>query len=211
MLPILYSFRRCPYAMRARMTLCRGSIAVDLREVSLRAKPSAMLAISDRATVPVLQLPDGLVLNESLDIMHWALAQSDPDQWLDPSIADESARLIDENDSSFKAGLDRYKYWDRFPAESQQDYRRAGEVFLSKLEALLAGNNYLLSDAVGIADIAIFPFIRQFAHVDKGWFDQAPYPRLKQWLGTFLESALFTQIMVKYPAWTEGDETMLFP
>jgi len=211
MLPILYSFRRCPYAMRARMTLCRGIIAVDLREVSLRAKPRAMLAISDSATVPVLQLPDQSVLNESLDIMHWALAQSDPDQWLDSSSSALSADLIAENDCSFKADLDRYKYWDRFPAESQQDYRGAAEVFLRKLETLLADNPYLLGQTVGITDIAIFPFIRQFAFVDKDWFDQAPYPRLQQWLAGFLSSPLFAQAMVKYPVWEEGNETLVFP
>ena len=211
MLPILYSFRRCPYAMRARMTLCRGIIAVDLREVSLRAKPRAMLAISDRATVPVLQLPDQSVLNESLDIMHWALAQSDPDQWLDSSHSALSASLIAENDGSFKQHLDRYKYWDRYPAESQQDYRGGAEVFIKKLEILLEDNPYLLGQTVGIADIAIFPFIRQFAFVDKDWFDRAPYPALQQWLAGFLSSPLFAQAMVKYPVWQEGDETLLFP
>lgn len=211
MLPILYSFRRCPYAMRARMTLCGGSIAVELREVSLRAKPEAMLAISAKGTVPVLHLPDQTVLDESLDIMRWALAQSDPDQWLIPELAAQSTRLIAENDGSFKENLDRYKYWERYPADSQQDYRAAAEVFLHKLEILLEDNRYLLGNKIGITDIAIFPFIRQFAFVDKDWFDQAPYPRIQDWLQSFLDSALFADIMGKQPAWQEGDRTLFFP
>lgn len=211
MLPILYSFRRCPYAMRARMTLCGGSITVELREVSLRSKPQAMVALSAKATVPVLHLPDQTVLDESLDIMLWALTQSDPDGWHDPALNEQSALLIAENDGSFKRHLDHYKYWERFPAESQQDYRVAAEAFLYKLEMLLQDSEYLLSNRIGITDIAIFPFIRQFAFVDKDWFDQAPYPRLQDWLQSFLDSGLFADIMGKQPAWKEGDRTLLFP
>ena len=211
MLPILYSFRRCPYAMRARMALGVGSIAVELREVSLSAKPKAMLALSSKATVPILQLPDQTIINESLDIMHWALAKSDPNQWIDPIIAAQSARLIGENDSSFKVHLDHYKYWERYPADCQQDYRAAAEVFVYKLEVLLENNSYLLGSQVGITDIAIFPFIRQFAFVDKDWFDQAPYPRLQCWLQAFLDSALFAKTMGKQPAWQMGDQVLLFP
>ena len=211
MLPTLYSFRRCPYAMRARMALCRGSITVELREVSLRAKPEAMLSLSAKATVPVLHLPDQTVLDESLDIMYWALAHSDPGQWLDPALAEQSANLIVENDGSFKGYLDHYKYWERYPADSQQDYRAAAEVFLQRLELLLEDNSYLLGNRVGITDIAIFPFIRQFAFVDKDWFDQAPYPRLQQWLQGFLESELFISAMRKQPLWQEGNQALLFP
>ncbi len=211
MLPVLYSFRRCPYAMRARMTLCCASITVDLREVSLRAKPEAMLSLSAKATVPVLHLPDDSVLEESLDIMYWALAQSDPHQWLDSASAASSASLIAENDHDFKDHLDRYKYWERYPAEPQQHYREAAELFLCKLELLLKDSAYLLGNSIGITDVAIFPFIRQFAFVDKDWFDQAPYPGLQRWLQGFLDSQLFARCMGKQVPWQAGDQTLLFP
>ena len=187
------------------MTLSGCSITVELREVSLRAKPEAMLALSAKATVPVLQLSDKTVLDESLDIMYWVLAQSDPDQWLDPTVAERSASLIAENDGSFKGHLDHYKYWERYPADSQQDYRAAAEVFLQRLELLLEDNSYLLGARVGITDIAIFPFIRQFAFVDKDWFDQSPYPKLRAWLEQLLNSKLFLAAMKKSPPWQDGD------
>jgi len=211
MLPILYSFRRCPFAIRARMALCGASITVELREVSLRAKPDAMLALSSKGTVPVLQLPDQTILDESLDIMNWALTKSDPEQWLNAALAAQSTRLIHENDSSFKTNLDHYKYWERYPAESKQHYRVAGEVFLHRLETLLQEHSYLLGDRIGVTDVAIFPFIRQFAFVDKAWFDQAPYPRLQGWLCTFLDSTLFAVAMGKQQVWQMGDPVLLFP
>ena len=187
------------------MALCGASITVELREVSLRAKPDAMLALSSKGTVPVLQLPDQTILDESLDIMNWALTKSDPEQWLNAALAAQSTRLIHENDSSFKTNLDHYKYWERYPADSQQDYRAAAEVFLQRLELLLEDNSYLLGARVGITDIAIFPFIRQFAFVDKDWFDQSPYPKLRAWLEQLLNSKLFLAAMKKSPPWQDGD------
>ena len=210
MLPVLYSFRRCPYAMRARMTLRCASITVELREVFLAAKPHEMLNLSSKGTVPVLNLADQ-VIDESIDVMHWALQQSDPESWLREDLKCQTNALVEENDGSFKSHLDHYKYWDRYPAESQSHYRQQAEAFLSKLESLLEANQFLLADQPTFADIAIFPFIRQFAFVDKAWFDQGPYKHLQRWLAHFLESPLFLLSMNKQPAWQAGDKPKLFP
>jgi glutathione S-transferase len=163
--------------------------------------------------VPVLLLPDGMVLEESLDIIHWALANNDPAHWLptDEALQQQAAALIEENDGCFKHNLDRYKYPERYPGEQGPDYRAEGEVFLQKLEQRLQQHRYLLDEHISIADIAIMPFIRQFAHTDKVWFDQAPYPCLQQWLAAFLESEIFLSVMKKYPVWQPDDEVVLFP
>lgn len=208
---ILYSFRRCPYAIRARMAIRYSGMKVQLREVALRDKPSQMLAVSPKGTVPVLQLSDGQIMDESLDIMVWALSQNDPMLWLpneDPLEA--SKLLIAENDHSFKAQLDRYKYADRFPQHSVDYYRDQAAAFLNQLEARLSQQQYLLFDRVTLADVALFPFIRQFAFVDKAWFDQCEYRFLRNWLNDFLNSPIFDQVMQKYPAWVEGDPVVWF-
>ena len=199
MLPILYSFRRCPYAMRARLALYASGVAVELREVSLRAKPASMLAASPKGSVPVLVLPDGRVIDESWEIMQWALHQHDPEGWLgqDNSFIAAAAPLIIENDTTFKYHLDRYKYADRYPEYSRSHYRAGAEIFLGQLENRLCATHFLLGDAMSIADVAIFPFIRQFAAVDKNWFAQAPYPSLQRWLDIFLGSELFDEVMKK--------------
>ncbi|MGN4049235.1 glutathione S-transferase [Pseudomonas sp. SM4] len=191
----LYSFRRCPYAMRARMALRYSGVPVDIVEVSLKAKPAEMLAISPKGTVPVLDA-DGRVIDESLEIMRWALAQNDPQNWLldgDPRIAE----LIEANDQGFKVDLNRYKYAERYPEQAMEVYRAEGAVYLQRLEGLLQDHDYLLADHPSLADIALLPFVRQFAHVDREWFAQTPYPRLQAWLHNFLESDLFTSIMKK--------------
>lgn len=208
MLPILYSFRRCPYAIRARMAITYASITLELREVALANKPAAMLAISPKGTVPVLQLSDR-VIDESLQVMEWALNQSDPENWLALDSQQEQLSLIEENDNEFKAWLDKYKYWDRFPEQSQQDYRIKAENFLSKLESRLQKNSYLFGDKICMADIAIFPFIRQFAFVDKSWFDQSDYPSVQCWLDQFLQSTLFEQVMIKQAVWQQPDDQVL--
>jgi glutathione S-transferase len=195
----LYSFRRCPYAMRARMALRYSGVAVDIVEVSLRAKPAEMLALSSKGTVPVLNA-DGQVIDESLSIMRWALAQNDPQDWL---LKDDSAgqaqidTLIEENDQVFKVHLNRYKYAERYPEQPMEVYRAEGEVFLRKLDGLLAGRDYLLAGHPSLADVALMPFVRQFAHVNREWFAQTSYARLQMWLLQFLESALFTGVMQK--------------
>ncbi|CAI8848662.1 glutathione S-transferase [Pseudomonas sp. IT-232MI5] len=191
----LYSFRRCPYAMRARMALRYSNVPVEIVEVSLKAKPAEMLAISPKGTVPVLDA-GGRVIDESLEIMRWALAQNDPQDWLldgDSRIAE----LIEENDQGFKVHLNRYKYAERYPEQPMEIYRAEGALYLQRLEELLEGREYLLGDHPSLADIALLPFVRQFAHVDREWFAQTPYVRLQAWLQRFLESELFTSIMKK--------------
>ena len=213
-LPVLYSFRRCPYAMRARMAIFCCGTRVELREVVLREMPASLLACSSKGTVPVLVLPDGRVIDESRDIMAWALAINDPDRWLPDGGEDvqaESDPLIDENDYSFKQHLDRYKYAERYPEHPASVYRSAGEHFLQQLEQRLEQRRWLAGERTGVADIALFPFIRQFAYVDRPWFDSAPYPRLQRWLNHFLDSALFSSVMKKYPQWQDGDAVTLFP
>nr|WP_256346322.1 MULTISPECIES: glutathione S-transferase [unclassified Pseudomonas] len=191
----MYSFRRCPYAMRARMALRYSGLAVQIIEVSLKAKPAEMLALSPKGTVPVLSV-DGRVIDESLAIMRWALAQNDPEGWL---LGDDRATqaLIEENDQGFKHQLNRYKYAERYPEYPTEHYRAEGEVFLMRLEGLLAEREYLLAGHLSLADVALAPFVRQFAHVDREWFGQAPYPRLQGWLQRFLESPLFIAAMAK--------------
>jgi glutathione S-transferase len=195
----LYSFRRCPYAMRARMALRYSGVEVQIVEVSLKAKPAEMLALSSKGTVPVLEVT-GQVIDESLAIMRWALAQNDPQDWLlkdDPAGRLLMAELIEENDQVFKVHLNRYKYAERYPEQPMEHYRAEGEVFLRRLDERLEGRDYLLAGHPSLADVALMPFVRQFAHVDREWFGQAPYPRLQVWLQRFLESELFTAIMKK--------------
>ncbi|TFY90495.1 glutathione S-transferase [Pseudomonas kairouanensis] len=192
---LLYSFRRCPYAMRARLALRYSGVCVQIVEVSLKAKPAEMLALSPKGTVPVLSV-DGQVIEESLQIMQWALAQHDPDNWLlqgDPQVL----ALITENDQDFKHHLNRYKYAERYPEQPMEHYRAQGEVFLQKLEGLLAERDYLLANHLTLADAALAPFVRQFAHVDRVWFAGTSYKRLQAWLQRFLESPLFVAVMAK--------------
>ena len=211
----LYSFRRCPYAMRARLAIVLAELKVELREIVLKNKPAQMLAISPKGTVPVLELveTDGSsrrVIEESRDILQWALEQHDPQAVLDVEPASAQA-LIEQNDNEFKHWLDRYKYSDRYPELSQLEYRERGEVFLQLLETLLAKHRYLLGDTISSADIGIMPFVRQFAHVDQEVFYQLPYPHLQQWLRDWLQHPAFQQVMVKLPAWQEGDPLVVFP
>lgn len=200
-LPILYSYRRCPYAMRARMALKYAGIAVEIREIALRDKPAHLLQVSPKGTVPVLITEQGAVLEQSLDIMHWALQQSDTDGWL-LADAEIMQALITENDTSFKQALDRYKYAIRFPEQPMEDYRAQGEVFLAKLEQRLTQTEFLLGAKLTLADIAIFPFIRQFSAVDAVWFEAVAYPKLKAWLNLMLSSAIFNSIMDKHPVYS---------
>ncbi len=198
--PILYSFRRCPYAMRARLALAVSGTRCQLREVKLRAKPPAMLAASPKGTVPVLVLPDGAVIDESLDIMRWALARHDPEQWL---TRDDPA-LIAANDTAFKQALDRYKYPDRHAADPLA-HRAEGLAFLHDLDARLASHGQLCGPARGLTDAALFPFVRQFAAVDRTWFDARPLPHLHGWLSAHLASDLFAAIMLRLEPWQDGD------
>lgn len=202
-LPVLYTFRRCPYAMRARMAIHYSQIPVEQREIVLKHKPKSMLQASAKGTVPVLVLTDGTVIDESRDIMGWALAQNDPDSWYTEDKETLISSLIDMNDEKFKPYLDKYKYSVRYPDYPSEVYRSKAEVYLQKLDNLLSESKYLVSDSVSLADIAIFPFIRQFAFVDKQWFDQTAYDNLKQWLNEFINSPEFIEIMLKHEPWQE--------
>lgn len=205
-LPIIYSFRRCPYAIRARMALAVSGAACHIREVKLSRKPAELIAVSAKATVPVLVLPGGEVIAESLDIMRWALSQNDPEGWLER----EDNSLIEVNDGQFKHHLDRYKYPSRY-ASDPLSHRAAGLAILTKLEARLAKQKNLCGEQRGLTDIAIFPFVRQFAGVDPMWFDLQPLPKLQAWLSRQVSSPMFSSIMLKLDPWQPGDLPIVFP
>lgn len=197
--PILYSFRRCPYAMRARLALHGSGVQIEHREILLRDKPAAFLAASPSATVPVLVLPTGQSIDESLDIMIWALSQNDPEHWLD--VPQTAYDLIERSDGPFKTALDRYKYASRYPEIDATDNRTQASQFLLDLNAMLSGQENLHGDRVTISDMAIAPFVRQFAHVDLDWFLAQPWPDLSRWLADFRDSERFIAIMKKHPVW----------
>jgi len=195
----LYSFRRCPYAMRARMALYSAKIPVDIIEVALKNKPQSLLDCSPKGTVPVLVTATGRILDESCDIMQWALQIADPENWLLASANTEMAALVNSCDHEFKPHLDRYKYFDRHPEQRQIDYRHQAEIFLQQLEQRLSQHNSLIDNQRRYADVAIFPFIRQFAGVDPDWFYSGVYPHVARWLECNINSTLFTAIMHKHP------------
>lgn len=220
LLPVLYSFRRCPYAMRARLAIAASGLRCELREVALRSKPPELLAASPKATVPVLVLPDGEVIAQSLAIMLWALRQCDPEGWLAPQHGTLEAiqALIAENDGIFKPHLDRYKYPNRYTQEHAGDERQFAHTqrasaasWLMTLEPLLARHGGLFCPAASLADMAILPFVRQFAHTDAGWFGVQPWPHLRDWLSRWESSARFHNVMDKYSPWQSGDAGIAFP
>lgn len=213
-LPILYSFVRCPYAIRARLALVFAKQSVILREVSLKSKPAEMLTISPKATVPVMQLPDGSVLEQSRDIMQWALNQSDPYYLLSTS-QQECDDLLNENDTFFKTNLDRYKYPQRFNSEVDAHAcklaRTEAEKFLVQLDIRLQHSKFLVSNQIKLADIGVMPFIRQFASVDQEWFNATPYHALQRWLSAWLQSPQFQITMQKFKPWQMGDAEVIVP
>ena len=206
-LPVLYSFRRCPYAMRARLALQVSGLPYELREVVLKSKPAELLAASPKGTVPVLVLANGQVIDESLDIMRWALGQNDPDDWLNVGSPDDIEALIAGNDGGFKHALDRYKYPNRYPLESGNNAKAF--ALAQRLEAAnwLAGfesrlhKGWLDGPKPCLADMATLPFVRQFAHTDAAWFAAQPWPKLQAWLARFEASALFDSVMAKHVPW----------
>lgn len=203
--PVFYSFRRCPYAMRARLALMVSGTACELREIKLSAKPEAMLAASPKGTVPVLVLPDGAVIEQSIEIMRFALARRDPEGWLER----DDAGLIAANDGPFKRDLDRYKYPGRHDADALA-HRETGLAFLRDLDTRLADSGQLCGAGRGIADAAVMPFVRQFAAVDRDWFDAQALPNLQRWLASHLESNLFAAIMLRVAPWSPGDAPVVF-
>ncbi len=207
-LPILWSFRRCPYAMRARLAIQSSGRKVELREILLKDKPAPFLAASPKGTVPVVQDGD-TVIEESRDVMLWALGRNDPEGWLD--MPDEGHALIDENDGPFKSALDHTKYAVRFPDRDEADERAKAMVFLTKLNERLSDTRFLMGPKRTMADMAILPFVRQFANTDRAWFDAQGLAPLTNWLDDFLASDRFRKIMVKYPPWQAGQDQVLFP
>tara|TARA_R110002096_G_scaffold44524_6_gene119776 strand:- start:150 stop:800 length:651 start_codon:yes stop_codon:yes gene_type:complete len=210
-LPILYSFRRCPYAMRARLALAVSGLAVEHREVVLRDKPPQMLEVSPKGTVPVLVLPDGEVVDESEDVMLWALRQHDPLSWLEPETESLEAMrvLVRRTEDEFKTHLDRYKYENRYEGADSEEHRGIAAFFLRELDARLGQGKYLFGERQSFADAAIAPFVRQFANTDRAWFDEQPWAALRLWLEEFLASELFVGIMGKHAKWVAaaGDAT----
>ncbi len=212
-LPILYSFRRCPYAMRARLAVASSRQDCELREVVLRDKAEEFLQTSPTATVPTLKTPEGDVIDESLDIMIWALSRYDPEGWLAPdrgSLEDMLA-LIEAADGDFKTALDRYKYTTRYEGADSLAERAKAAAFLQGLDNHLLNSSYLFGGKITLADMAIAPFVRQFANVDRDWFDGQDWPHLLRWLDDFLKSDRFNDIMEKYPKWQRGDPPTRFP
>ena len=195
--PVLYSFRRCPFAMRARLALVISDIRYALREVHLSRKPAPMLDASPKGTVPVLVLDDGTVLDESLLIMRWALDRNDPEGWLERDDPD----LIAHTDGAFKHDLDRYKYPDRYGSDALA-HRECGLQFLSMIDARLSASGQLCGAKHGMADAAIMPFVRQFAAVDPDWFAARPIAHVQAWLAGHLGSPLFQATMERVAPWS---------
>ena len=211
--PVLWSFRRCPYAMRARLAIASSGIMVELREILLRDKPDAFVAVSPKATVPVLVDIDGQVLEESRDVMMWALSQNDPEGWLDILNEDASrvAAFFDKLDGPFKMHLDRYKYASRYEALEAVHHRTEGAVMLAEFDRVLRSQSALSGSAAGLLDYASLPFVRQFRIADPIWFDAQDWPQLHRWLGDFLESPRFAAVMEKYSPWQQGETGIRFP
>ena len=207
-MPILWSFRRCPYAMRARLAIASSGVQVGLREILLREKPDAFRATSPTATVPCLQLPDG-VIDESFDIMRWALTLQDPEQWLD--MPDDGYALIAQCDGPFKQALDRVKYASRYPDHDPGHARQQAMAFLADLNVRLVGQGFLMGAQRTLADMAILPFVRQFAAIDRDWFGAQGLDPLTRWLDDFLQSDRLSAIMTKYPPWQNGQDAVIFP
>ena len=210
---IFWSFRRCPYAMRARLAVFSAGIQVELREILLRDKPDAFLHASPKGTVPVVELADGKVLEESRDVMQWALSQNDPDGWLEVQHRDpeHTTAFLDALDGPFKTHLDRYKYASRFDPEATLEHRAAGAAMLAEFDIRLATQPCLSGEKNGLLDFAALPFVRQFRIADPVWFDAQPWPHLHRWLQAFLESPQFASVMKKYAIWQEGDDGITFP
>ena len=209
-LPILYSFRRCPYAMRARMAIHISGQKCELREVLLRDKPPSMLEYSSKGTVPVLILQDDKVIDESLDVIDWALNLNDPDNWQRSKDTEKTKELIKINDGEFKYHLDRYKYSKRYDNEDPEFHRKRCLKFIESINNELNNSEYIFDDNISYADIVLLPFIRQYRIADIEWFDSLPYNNLKKWLSSFLDSYLLNSIMKKYDLWKEGDEVTIF-
>lgn len=199
--------------MRARLAIASAGIRVELREILLRDKPQAFVMASSKATVPVLQDQDHTVLEESRDVMIWALSQHDPEGWLDVVVADKDRadRFLDRLDGPFKTHLDRYKYASRYDANLAEHHRAEGAVILAEFEEILAEQAHLSGELAGLLDYASLPFVRQFRIADPEWFDDQNWPHLHKWLGAFLASDRFAAVMIKYDPWQPDERGVSFP
>jgi len=205
-LPILYSLQNCPYAMRARLALYKSGQEVAIREVKLKDKPQSLLDASAKATVPVLVLPTLVVIDESLDVMLWALNKTDPDNLMqdkDDGKKQQMLSMIKRFDQEFKPRLEQYKCAKRYKEDNLAQCRSACESYLVELEQRLSQHAFIFSQQESLVDIAILPFIRQFARVERQWYLQQPYPHLKCWLNNYLQSKMFSKVMTKQPVWCD--------
>ena len=212
-LPIIYSLRNCPFAMRARIAIYKSQQPVLLRDLVLSDKPAEMLTASPKGTVPVLVTPNGTVIEESFEIMLWALSMSDPDDLLftgDEKMLDKMLALIYLFDSEFKGDLENYKCAKRYSETNIIECREACEVYIAQLERLLTEHKYLMADRESLADIALLPFIRQFARVERQWYLHSPYPHVRQWLNNYLQSKMFSKVMAKHELWLQNRADILF-
>ena len=206
-IPILYSFRRCPYAMRARMALAYSKITYEHREILLSNRPDSLYEISPKGTVPVLQLSDGIIIDESIDVMKWCLDTNDPNRWYKDQCIEQD-NLIINNDTNFKYWLDRYKYHIRYKEQSFKEYQNQVKKIFNEYNLRLDKQSFLMGDKISLSDIALMPFVRQAAHVDLDWFKKN-FLSLSQWLEKFKVSPLFTSIMKKYDIWEENNQGVL--
>jgi len=212
-LPILYSLRNCPYAMRARIAIYKSKQPILLRDLVLSNKPAEMLTASPKGTVPVVVLPNGTVIEESLEVMLWALMENDPSDLLcqtDHTVLPEILNIIEKFDNEFKSCLEQYKCAKRYKEDNITECREACEKYIAELELCLTQQPFLFSLKESLADIALLPYIRQFARVERQWYLQSPYPKLKQWLNNYLQSSMFTKVMAKYPLWMDSQEKVVF-
>ena len=210
--PILYSLQNCPYAMRARLALLLSEQTIIIRAITLKNKPQAMLDASPKGTVPVLVLADGTVIEESIDIMHWALQQNDPNNLLaqaQPDTQQAIIALIQRGDDQFKHPLEQYRAAKRYHRDTELKWRQQCEVFIQELEQRLTDNGFFIGNSVSLADYAFIPFMRQFGRVDRKWFATAPYPKVKAWLSTQLQSQLYARMMNKHQLWSQEAQCCL--
>ena len=205
--PILYTFRRCPYAMRARFAIRSSKIIVEVREIKLQEKPSEFLKSSPKGTVPVLITNSGEVLEESLDIIYWALNKNDPHKWLAKGKLEiqDIIKLLDDLENKFKPNLDKYKYPSRFSGVDKYLHRDKNLCFLKKLNSYLENNKSLNCEHLSLLDYAIFPFVRQFRNVDPDWFDKLNFIFLNKWINQIIDSKDFSSIMKKFKKWEPND------
>jgi len=212
-LPILYSLRNCPYAMRGRLAIFKAKQTVLLRDLVLSNKPIEMMAVSPKGTVPVIVLANNSVIEESLEVMLWALQITDPDNLLhcnDKEALPAMLLLINEFDTDFKSCLEAYKCAKRYQEDNITECRIACEAYIKRLEQRLTEQTFLMSDKESLLDIALMPFIRQFGRIERQWYLQSPYPHVRQWLNRYLQSSVFTKVMAKHPLWVDTREDVLF-